>query len=368
MTQKTIFITGGGGFIGSAVVRLMCADPAYHVVNLDAVTYCCHTATLAELENLPNYTFEKVDIADRGAIATLFKKYQPDGVIHLAAESHVDRSITDADPFLETNVMGTYCLLRTAKNYLEANPAQKLSFRFLSVSTDEVYGSLNPDAHPFREEDPYDPSSPYSASKASADHLVQSFYKTYGFPGIITNCSNNYGPYQFPEKLIPKVIGHALHWQAIPVYGSGTQIRDWLHVDDHAAALKLVFERGTCGEKYLVGGNNELPVTDIIQQLCTLMDTLSPSEYGAYTDLIQYVEARPGEDMRYAIDASKLKRDLGWEATIPFDSGLKDTVQWYLTHREWWTPLWDKDQEKKRMKATTGATIDASSPPQQAAS
>jgi dTDP-glucose 4,6-dehydratase len=331
-------VTGGAGFIGSALCRYLVGELKAAVVNIDCLTYASTLTSLASIADNPLYTFVNADICDRAAMADAFARHEPDAVIHLAAESHVDRSIASSQVFLQTNVMGTACLLEAARGYLDKAPAdRRAAFRFLHVSTDEVYGSLA-DEGLFTEQSVYDPSSPYSASKAAADHLVRAWQRTYGVPAIISNCSNNYGPFHFPEKLIPLTILNALEGQALPVYGDGANVRDWLYVEDHARALHLIATQGRVGEKYNVGGGNERSNIDVVRRICTLMDRLSPAG-GAHERLITFVEDRPGHDRRYAIDATKLQTELGWRANETFESGLEKTVQWYLTRRDWWEPL-----------------------------
>jgi dTDP-glucose 4,6-dehydratase len=333
-------VTGGAGFIGSAVCRYLVGELNASVVNVDCLTYASTLTSLASIEGNPLYTFAQADICDRAAMTDVFSRFEPDAVIHLAAESHVDRSIAAAQVFLQTNVMGTACLLETARAYLEKAPqAKRDAFRFLHVSTDEVYGSLADDGL-FTEQTAYDPSSPYSASKASADHLVRAWHRTFGVPTLISNCSNNYGPFHFPEKLIPLMILNALEGKPLPVYGNGSNVRDWLYVEDHARALHLIAVQGRVGEKYNVGGANERSNMQVVRRICESMDQLSPS--GApHERLITFVQDRPGHDQRYAIDATKLERELGWRAQETFETGLEKTVRWYLERRDWWTPLRD---------------------------
>jgi dTDP-glucose 4,6-dehydratase len=333
-----IVVTGGAGFIGSAVCRHFIAELDHEVVVVDKLTYAGNLASLAPVESSGNYVFEKLDICDGDGIRAIFSKYRPDAVIHLAAESHVDRSIRGSNVFVQTNVVGTFNLLEAAREYLDDNKTlRKEEFRFVHVSTDEVYGSLG-DTGLFSEATPYDPSSPYSATKAASDHLAKAWQRTYDLPVIVSNCSNNYGPYQFPEKLIPLIILNALHDQPLPVYGDGSNIRDWLYVDDHARALGIILEKGTPGETYNVGGRNERRNIDVVRQICSCLDELRSS--GPRHDrLIRYVTDRPGHDQRYAIDASKLEADLGWRAQDSFETGIKKTVRWYLERADWWRPL-----------------------------
>lgn len=333
-------VTGGAGFIGSALCRYLVGTLKQSVVNIDCLTYASTLTSLASIENDPNYTFIKANICDRHAMAEVFARYEPDAVIHLAAESHVDRSIASAQVFLETNVMGTAVLLEAARAYLDRlGQARRDGFRFLHVSTDEVYGSLGDDGL-FTEQTTYDPSSPYSASKAAADHLVRAWHRTYGIPAVISNCSNNYGPYHFPEKLIPLTILNALDGKPLPVYGNGSNVRDWLYVEDHARALHLIVTRGRLGEKYNVGGSNERSNLQVVKTICSLMDRMAPKK-AAHESLINFVTDRPGHDQRYAIDATKLQNELGWRAEETFDTGLEKTVRWYLDRRDWWAPIRD---------------------------
>jgi dTDP-glucose 4,6-dehydratase len=345
--QRKVLVTGGAGFIGSAVCRRLVADGA-SVLNLDALTYAGNLQSLATIDNAPNYRFAKVDICDRRTVAEAFETFAPDQVIHLAAESHVDRSIMAGDAFIQTNVVGTFSMLEAARAYWQTLPApQRDAFRFLHVSTDEVYGSLE-DEGAFVEETRYDPSSPYSASKAAADHLVSAWARTYGFPAVISNCSNNYGPYHFPEKLIPLIILNAIHGKPLPVYGAGANVRDWLYVDDHARALDLIVARGRIGEKYNVGGRNERRNIDVVRRICAILDEFHPA-VRPHDSLISFVTDRPGHDLRYAIDATKLERELGWRAHETFESGIEKTVRWYLDNEWWWRPLRDKVYAGERL-------------------
>ncbi|WP_150526885.1 dTDP-glucose 4,6-dehydratase [Roseibium sediminis] len=343
-----VLVTGGTGFIGSAVCRYLVGTCCDVVLNIDKLTYAAHPASLAEVDGSLGYQFIQADICDRAAMDRAFAEFRPEGVIHLAAESHVDRSITGSAEFMQTNIMGTFTLLEAARQYwLALDPDARAAFRFLHVSTDEVYGSLGADGL-FEETTAYDPSSPYSSSKAASDHLVIAWHRTYGFPGLISNCSNNYGPCQFPEKLIPLMILNALHGKELPVYGDGGNIRDWLYVDDHAKALRLILTSGNLGEKYNVGGRNERTNLQVVKTICALMDELHPA--GAPHDrLITYVIDRPGHDRRYAINADKLERELGWVAVEDFDSGIRKTVEWYLGHRDWWLPLTDTVYQGQRL-------------------
>ena len=336
-----VIVTGGAGFIGSALVRHLVLERGYQVLNIDALTYAGNLASLTPVDGRPNYQFLHANICDRAAMEGAFAEFRPHRVMHLAAESHVDRSITGAADFIETNVIGTFTLLETARNYWAAlDAAEKDTFRFLHVSTDEVYGSLG-DEGLFREDTPYEPSSPYSASKASSDHLAKAWQRTYGLPVVVSNCSNNYGPYHFPEKLIPLTILNALAGERLPVYGKGENIRDWLFVEDHARALDLIAERGRVGETYNVGGRNERRNIDVVRQICHALDALVPGNRPR-EELIEFVTDRPGHDARYAIDASKLEGELGWRARENFDTGIAKTVQWYLDNDWWWRPLRDR--------------------------
>jgi len=329
--QKNILITGGAGFIGSHLIRLMVNKyPDYRIINLDALTYAGNLENLTDVEHKPNYTFERVDITKMDDVKAVFEKYDVDSVIHLAAESHVDRSITNPMEFVETNVIGTVVLLNVAKNYWK-DFAGKL---FYHVSTDEVYGTLGATGL-FKETTPYDPRSPYSASKASSDHFVRAYYHTYDMPVVISNCSNNYGPYQFPEKLLPLFINNIKHNKALPVYGDGKYTRDWLWVEDHASAIDVIFHKGVSGETYNIGGNNEWTNIDLINLLCEIMDEELGREKGTSKQLITFVKDRPGHDKRYAIDASKLKNELGWEPSVKFPEGLIKTARWYLSNVDW---------------------------------
>ncbi|WP_324730751.1 dTDP-glucose 4,6-dehydratase [Pseudomonas paeninsulae] len=338
-----ILVTGGAGFIGSAVIRHIIHNTADSVVNLDKLTYAGNPESLAEVSDSERYVFEKVDICDRSELDRVLREHQPDAVMHLAAESHVDRSIDGPAAFIETNIVGTYTLLEATRQYWQGLAAvRKASFRFHHISTDEVYGDLEGTDDLFVETTPYAPSSPYSASKASSDHLVRAWLRTYGLPILITNCSNNYGPYHFPEKLIPLVILNALEGKRLPVYGKGNQIRDWLYVEDHARALYKVVTEGQVGETYNIGGHNEKQNIEVVHTLCDLLDELRPvgansfvKHLSSYKDLISYVQDRPGHDLRYAIDASKIQRELGWTPEETFESGIRKTVEWYLYNPEW---------------------------------
>jgi dTDP-glucose 4,6-dehydratase len=334
--QNTILITGGCGFIGSALVRHLIRKTNVQVVNVDALTYAGHWESVASVAESERYTFEQVDICDQEALHRVFREYRPDSVMHLAAESHVDRSIEEADAFLQTNVVGTHRLLEACRLYLQQAFSPSVdTFRFLHVSTDEVYGELGEEGH-FTEETAYEPQSPYSATKAGADHLVRAWHYTYDLPVLITNCSNNYGPYQYPEKLIPVAILKALAGDSIPVYGDGTNVRDWLYVDDHVRALTTVLQKGVPGETYNVGGHNEKKNIEVVHAICDLLEeAVSPTDGRTCRDLISFVDDRPGHDYRYAIDASKIEQQLGWTPKENFESGLRKTVHWYIDHLDW---------------------------------
>ena len=331
-----ILVTGGAGFIGSAVVRLAIAR-GHSVVNVDALTYAACLDNLASVAEHTNYAFQQVDIRNRAVLDAVFTKYAPDAVMHLAAESHVDRSIDGPTDFIETNVKGTFNLLEAARSYWQSQGKPE-SFRFHHISTDEVFGSLGPTGM-FTEDTPYDPRSPYSASKASSDHLVRAWRETYGLPVVLTNCSNNYGPYHFPEKLIPVVILNALAGKPLPIYGDGENMRDWLYVEDHADALLLVLEKGALGRSYNIGGENERTNLELVKTLCGILDYLHPRDEGSYADLITFVTDRPGHDARYAIDPSRILNELGWRPSVTLEEGLEKTVQWYLDNENWWRPL-----------------------------
>jgi len=345
-----IIITGGAGFIGSAVIRQYINDTEHEVINLDALTYAGNLESLAEVDDSSRYTFEHVNICDIDELERVFEQHQPDVIMHLAAESHVDRSIDGPAAFIQTNIVGTYNLLDVAKKYWDAlDEEKKKSFRFHHVSTDEVYGDLDETGY-FTEETSYEPSSPYSASKASSDHLVRAWHRTYGFPVVITNCSNNYGGYQFPEKLIPLVTLNALEGKPLPIYGKGNQIRDWLHVDDHARALRLVLETGKTGETYNIGGHNEKTNLDVVKTICSLLDKLVPdSPYIPHESLVTYVADRPGHDLRYAIDADKIAAELGWTPEETFESGIEKTIHWYLENPEWCQHVQDGSYQRQRL-------------------
>jgi len=344
-----ILLTGGAGFIGSAVIRLA-IDRGHKVVNVDALTYAACLENLASVADSKRYKFEHVDIRDRDELDRVFNDHLPDVVMHLAAESHVDRSIDGPSEFMETNILGTFNLLEAARKYWKENK-QPDSFRFHHISTDEVYGSLPPDPEiQFTEETPYDPRSPYSASKASSDHLVRAWGETYGLPTLVTNCSNNYGPYHFPEKLIPVVTINALHHRPLPIYGNGSNVRDWLYVEDHADALLTVVEHGEVGRTYNIGGENERSNLTLVKTICAILDQKRPREDGAsYADLITFVADRPGHDARYAIDPGRIRNELGWKPSVTVEEGLEKTVQWYLENEDWWRPLMERKGVGKRL-------------------
>lgn len=341
-----LLVTGGAGFIGSAVVRLAISR-GHAVVNLDALTYAACLDNLASVSESPHYAFEHADIRDRQALERIFGRHRPDAVMHLAAESHVDRSIDGPGDFIETNIIGTFNLLEAARGYWlrEGKPER---FRFHHVSTDEVFGSLGPMGK-FSEETPYDPRSPYSASKAASDHLVRAWHETYGLPVVLSNCSNNYGPFHFPEKLIPVVILNALAHKPIPVYGKGENVRDWLYVEDHADALLVTLEKGAIGRSYNIGGENEARNIDIVRTICSILDAKRPKPTGSYADQITFVTDRPGHDARYAIDPARIRTELGWRPSVSLDEGLKRTVQWFLDNEPWWRALQDRSGVGQRL-------------------
>ena len=348
--SKRILVTGGAGFIGSALVRLLVKNKSLFVVNVDALTYAGNLESLSEVEDADNYCFEQVNICDVQALNRLFDKHKPDAVMHLAAESHVDRSIDGPAAFIDTNIVGTYNMLETSRSYWNSlEKGRKNNFRFHHISTDEVYGSL-PEAGLFTETSPYQPNSPYSASKAASDHLVRAWFHTYGLPVLLTNCSNNYGPYQFPEKLIPLMILNALEGKPLPVYGAGDNVRDWLYVDDHVKALAVVLEKGVPGETYNIGGHNEKTNMEVVKTVCALLDELVPaSAFKPHEKLIEFVKDRPGHDKRYAIDAAKIKNELNWVPEETFETGLRKTVQWYLDNKQWCQHVQDGSYQRERL-------------------
>jgi dTDP-glucose 4,6-dehydratase len=351
-----ILVTGGAGFIGSAVCRLFVGELGMSVLNIDKLTYAANLASLRSIEHHPGYRFERADITDRTRLDELLGSFQPDAVLHLAAESHVDRSIDGPGAFIKTNVEGTYVLLEAARDYWRGlSPERARAFRFHHVSTDEVFGSLGPDGK-FTEDSRYQPNSPYAASKAASDHLVRAWHETFGLPTVLSNCSNNYGPYHFPEKLIPLAILKALHGEPIPVYGKGDNVRDWLYVDDHARALHAVLTAGRPGESYNIGGDGERTNLQVVRGICALLDELAPqSPHRPHERLISFVEDRPGHDQRYAMDAGKIQGELGWRARESFETGLRKTVTWYLDNRWWWEPIWSEKYRGTRLGADTRA-------------
>ena len=354
-------VTGGAGFIGSAVIRHLIKETEHSVVNVDKLTYAGNLHSLEDVSDSDRYAFEQIDICDANAVKRVYKEHQPDIIMHLAAESHVDRSIDGPGEFIQTNIVGTYTLLDQARDYWAGLAEEKRrGFRFHHISTDEVYGDLEGTDDLFTETTPYAPSSPYSASKASSDHLVRAWQRTYGLPTLVTNCSNNYGPYHFPEKLIPLIILNALEGKPLPVYGKGDQIRDWLYVEDHARALVIVATRGEIAETYNIGGHNEKQNIEVVNTICDILEEKVPSrgnkafttkypDYHSYRDLIQYVKDRPGHDIRYAIDASKIAKELGWKPQETFETGLEKTVQWYLDNKEWWHAVQDGSYQRERL-------------------
>jgi dTDP-glucose 4,6-dehydratase len=347
-----ILVTGGAGFIGSALVRHLVREIGADVLTFDKLTYAGTLTSLKAVEGAPNHRFVQADICDRAALTAAFETFRPDRVYHLAAESHVDRSITGAGDFIKTNVVGTFTLLEAARSYFETlNTETRASFRFLHVSTDEVYGSLGAEGV-FTETTAYDPSSPYSASKAASDHMAAAWHRTYGLPVVVSNCSNNYGPYHFPEKLIPLIILNALHRRALPVYGDGSNVRDWLYVEDHARALHVIASRGRPGEKYNVGGRNERRNIEVVRTICAILDRARPAAEH-HASLITHVTDRPGHDQRYAIDAAKLESELGWRAAETFETGIEKTVHWYLDNEWWWRPLRERVYSGERLGVLT---------------
>ena len=346
-----ILVTGGAGFIGSAVIRHIINNTQNSVLNVDKLTYAGNLESLVSIENNNRYQFAQTDICDACGMAKLFEQFQPDLVMHLAAESHVDRSIDGPSDFIQTNIIGTYNLLEVARAYWQGlSGDQKSKFKFHHISTDEVYGDLDGTSDLFTEQTSYSPSSPYSASKASSDHLVRAWHRTYGLPTIVTNCSNNYGPYHFPEKLIPLMILNALDGKPLPVYGNGQQIRDWLYVEDHARALYKVVTEGDVGETYNIGGHNEKANIDVVKIICSILDELQPQKNGQrYESLITYVKDRPGHDLRYAIDASKIQKELGWSPEETFESGIRKTIEWYLNNLEWCRHVQDGSYQRERL-------------------
>jgi dTDP-glucose 4,6-dehydratase len=346
-----ILVTGGAGFIGSAVIRNLIIGGRDEVINVDKLTYAANLDSLAPVDRHPGYTFEQVDICDAAAVKGVFMRHQPDAVMHLAAESHVDRSIDGPANFVQTNIIGTYNMLEVALNYSgQLDGISREQFRFHHISTDEVFGSLGHNDPPFTKNTPYKPRSPYSATKAASDHLALAWYHTYGLPVVLSNCSNNYGPFQFPEKLIPLMIINAMSGQALPVYGRGENIRDWLHVDDHAAALVAIMKRGRLGECYLVGGDAERRNVDVVREICRYLDTVSPRSDGSlHESLINFVQDRPGHDFRYSINCAQIKSELGWKPEVNFEEGLAQTIDWYIHNREWWEPRLANQYDGRRL-------------------
>jgi dTDP-glucose 4,6-dehydratase len=350
--KKTIFVTGGAGFIGSALVRYLINETEHNVINFDKLTYAGNLESLASIDSSDRYTFIQGDICDRKILDDVFKQHQPDYIMHLAAESHVDRSIDGPGEFIQTNITGTYEILEAARSYfLSLDEVKKSTFRFHHISTDEVYGDLG-ETGLFTEETPYEPSSPYSASKAASDHLVRAWYRTYGLPVVVTNCSNNYGPYHFPEKLIPLIILNALEGKSLPVYGDGKQVRDWLYVEDHARALYKVVSEGTIGETYNIGGFNEKQNIEVVTTICNHLNDLisdKPDGVSDFNQLVTFVKDRPGHDVRYAIDANKINKELGWYPEETFESGIKKTIEWYLSETEWCKHVQDGSYQRERL-------------------
>lgn len=355
MKHKRILVTGGAGFIGSALVRQLIAETAVEVCNIDKLTYAGNLASLGNARNSERHKFRQIDICDARSVSQIFDEFQPEAVMHLAAESHVDRSIDGPSEFIQTNIIGTFTLLDAATSYWRSlSTAAKEAFRFHHISTDEVFGSLGPNGV-FTEQTAYDPRSPYSASKASSDHLVRAWHHTHGLPVVVTNCSNNYGPYHFPEKLIPLVILKAISGQTLPIYGDGSNIRDWLHVEDHARALRLVVSNGTPGETYCIGGGAERTNLQVVHAICDELDAVRPLADGkSYREQISFVSDRPGHDFRYAIDASKIRGELGWTPLESFESGIASTVKWYLANKDWWTSIQDGSYRGERLGLNNG--------------
>lgn len=354
-----VLVTGGAGFIGSSVVHDLLSRPDVSVINVDKLTYAGNLASLRDVASSANYVFERADIADSAALCSVFSRHQPDMVMHLAAESHVDRSIDGPAAFIQTNLVGTAVLLEASRQYWQSMDRERMEhFRFLHISTDEVYGDLEPDEDPFNENSRYQPSSPYSASKAGSDHLVRAWHRTYGFPALVTNCSNNYGPRHFPEKLVPLMIINALSGRALPVYGDGANVRDWLYVEDHARALFEVLTRGRVGETYMIGGRNECSNIDLVRAICAELEIQAPAKPAGvqqYGDLISFVADRPGHDRRYAVDAGKIERDLGWRPRETLKSGLEKTVAWYLQNGDWWRDILSNTYQLQRLGTAKAA-------------
>ncbi|MGF1765960.1 dTDP-glucose 4,6-dehydratase [Enterovibrio makurazakiensis] len=357
-----LIVTGGAGFIGSALIRYIIENTNDSVVNIDKLTYAGNLESLIEVVDSDKYLFERVDICDAEELKRIFKQQQPDAIMHLAAESHVDRSIDSSSDFINTNIVGTHHLLEVANAYwMSLPPEKKNNFRFHHISTDEVFGDLGDSPGFFTEKSSYAPSSPYSATKAASDHLVRAWHRTYGLPILITNCSNNYGPYHFPEKLIPLVILNALEGKKLPVYGDGSQIRDWLYVEDHARALYTVITTGKVGETYNIGGHNEKTNLEVLKCICSLLEKFAPNKpenVGHYEDLITFVDDRPGHDVRYAIDAGKIEKELGWTPIESFESGLKKTIEWYITNPQWWKRVLDGSYSRERLGNTNSQHMD----------